>query len=85
MKVSLAVESLTDTCDSGSSNPTTDTSMDGGITVQSPVMAHTSRAGSLENLVELSAPRKSSLTSLSGKESLSSSASNTPRYHQNKS
>ncbi|XP_032879088.1 C2 domain-containing protein 3 isoform X1 [Amblyraja radiata] len=79
LQVSLAVESLTDTCDSGSSNPTTDTSMDGGITVQSPVMAHTSRAGSLENLVELSAPRKSSLTSLSGKESLSSSASNTPR------
>ncbi|XP_069747923.1 C2 domain-containing protein 3 isoform X3 [Narcine bancroftii] len=79
LQVSLALESLTDTCDSGSSIPTSDTSVDGGVSVQSPAAAHTSRTGSLENLTELSAPRKLSLTSLSGKDSLSSSTSNTPR------
>ncbi|XP_051881826.1 C2 domain-containing protein 3 isoform X3 [Pristis pectinata] len=75
LQVSLALESLSDTSDSGSPIPTTDTSVDGGVSIQSPATAHTSRTGSLENF----APHKLSLTSLSGKESLSSSASNTPR------
>ncbi|XP_072118892.1 C2 domain-containing protein 3 isoform X2 [Mobula birostris] len=75
LQVSLALESLPDTFVSGSSFPTTVTSVDGGVSIQSPAAAHASRTGSLENL----APRKLSLSSLSGKESLSSSASNTPR------
>ncbi|XP_059819919.1 C2 domain-containing protein 3 [Hypanus sabinus] len=75
LQVLLALESLPDTFDSGCSVPITDTSVDGGVSIRSPAAAHASGTGSLENL----ALRKLSLSSLSGKESLSSSASNTPR------
>uniref|UniRef100_UPI00398E78CE C2 domain-containing protein 3 n=1 Tax=Pristiophorus japonicus TaxID=55135 RepID=UPI00398E78CE len=79
LQVSLALESLSDTCDSSSSVPTTDASVDGAVSIQSSAVLHTSRTGSVENLTELSAPHKLSITSASGKESLSSSASHTPR------
>ncbi|XP_078078487.1 C2 domain-containing protein 3 [Mustelus asterias] len=79
LQVSLALESLSDSCDSSSSVPNTDTSVDGAVLVQSSAVLHPSQTGSFENLIELSAPRKSSITSASGKESLSSSTCNTPR------
>ncbi|XP_067841942.1 C2 domain-containing protein 3 [Heptranchias perlo] len=79
LQVSLALESLSDTYDSSSSVPTTDASVDGAVSIQSSAVRNTSRTGSFENLIELSAPRKLSTTNASGKESLSSSASNTPR------
>ncbi|XP_067889467.1 C2 domain-containing protein 3 isoform X3 [Heterodontus francisci] len=79
LQVSLALESLSDACDSSSSAPTTDASVDGAVSVQSSAALHTSRTGSFENLIELSAPRKLSITSASGKESLSCSTCNTPR------
>ncbi|XP_078401326.1 C2 domain-containing protein 3 [Cetorhinus maximus] len=74
LQVSLALESLSDSCDSSSSIPNTEASVDGAVSVQS-----SARTGSFENLIEPSAPRKSSITSASGKESLFSSTCNTPR------
>ncbi|XP_072333244.1 C2 domain-containing protein 3 isoform X1 [Scyliorhinus torazame] len=79
LQVSLALESLSESCDSSSSIPNTDASVDGAVSAQSSAVLLTSRTGSFENLIEFSAPRKSSITSASGKESLSSSTCNTPR------
>ncbi|XP_048388551.2 C2 domain-containing protein 3 isoform X2 [Stegostoma tigrinum] len=79
VQVSLALEPLSDICDSSSSSvPNTDMSMDGAVSVQSSAVLHSSKAGSFENLIELP-PHKSSLTVASGKESLQSSTCNTPR------
>ncbi|XP_060682195.1 C2 domain-containing protein 3 [Hemiscyllium ocellatum] len=79
LQVSLALEPLSDSYSSSSSVPNTDMSMDGAISVKNSAVLHSSKAGSFENLNELPALRKSSITSASGKESLSSSTCNTPR------
>ncbi|XP_007889496.2 C2 domain-containing protein 3 [Callorhinchus milii] len=81
LQVSLALEPLSDTYDSSSSLPTTDMSMDIAASTRgsSALNTSTSKTGSVENLAVPNASRKLSLTSASGKESVCSSMSNTPR------
>ncbi|XP_066555458.1 C2 domain-containing protein 3 isoform X2 [Amia ocellicauda] len=87
LQVSLALEPLSETYDSSSSVPTTDVSIDTAMSA----LNSRSKSASHENLLVVpSLPRRLSVNSNSGRESIASSGANTPRgkdhlYFQEKS